>query len=214
MIKLPELLDQSRRYFARWHRVYTQWEFWAITIVTVGIYTALETTGVLAPLLGDATWLGRAIVVLVIMFTLPYAVRNKTQALRKGSRGNVRRFLPMAITGLLAATIVAFCFPIFTDPGSSQPLSGITLMLQQPLAIVVPVLYGLALFTVVRDYKQSRISAMFWIIGGYFSMLAVALAYTNTDADAPGAATWALAITMIAPLLAIVLCLIPQKASK
>jgi len=86
-------------------------------------------------------------------------------------------------------------------------------MLQHPVAIVVPALYLISARMAFKDYRESRIVILLWTIGGYFAMLAVAIAYTNIDVDVAKSFEWAFLLAFFLPIAVIIMSLFPLKTS-
>jgi hypothetical protein len=213
-----DLKGRLARYAKRWQTIYMQWEFWALAIGAIGGFRLLDELHMLPEFLAGNASLRGVIIAAIIMLPMPLILERKRR--RKNDDWFARllkrvaasgRVAPYVISGCLGLSVVAFLCPVFGAPGTTAPLSGWELLLRHPVAAAVPLLYIVCSVIVLWSYKEWRLTALLWIIGGYAGTWAVALAYTNTDANVAPGYEWALATLLLAPLVALAVCLIRPR---
>ncbi|HEX3082227.1 MAG TPA: hypothetical protein VHQ86_03155 [Candidatus Saccharimonadia bacterium] len=214
-----QMIFHPVKYFRRWLNIYRQWEFWALCLVVLGCYYSLDAAGLLPRYLHDHPNVAKTITTAIILLPMPYLIARKERRLHGRDDwfmrilGRVQRgkLLPTTIAGLLGVAAISFFFPIFADIHTKAPLTGLGLILQHPIAAGIPVVALGAAAAVLWDYQEWRWFAFFWAIGASAGVFAVAGLYTDADADISGIGGWAGMVALLAPAVAAVLCLIPQK---
>jgi hypothetical protein len=220
MIKSPETTSHALRYFRKWATLYKQWEFWAISVSFIFVYFMLGNYDLLPRYFVDQPAVGKILLTSLILTAATYVIKRKQIRLQGHEDWFARLFqpgqssaLPILVSGFLLLAVFGFCFPIFADAQTSQPISGIKLVVQHPIALIAPVLYIISAILFLKSYQSWRITAMLWTVGGYFALIAISIAFTNTDVDIKNGYDWAFFMVTIAPLCAIALSFIPLKSS-
>jgi hypothetical protein len=205
-------------YFQKWRNIYKRWEFWAMASTVIGTLTVLDVSGLSTDNFQRNHKTIASLATLIIMLPMPYILR-RTKAKTHGRNKEQARILrsitlsiPYAISGILVLSALSFCLPIFIDTRNSLPLSGLQLMLQHPIAVATPALYLMSARMAFKDYRDLRIVILLWTVGGYFAMLAVAIAYTNIDVDVAKNFEWAFLLAFFLPIAVITISLFPLKA--
>lgn len=208
-------------YLRKWANVYKQWEFWALVIGVLGAYFILNAAGLIPSFIAD-NGLSYVITTALIMLPMPYIMRRKEERLagkddwfmRLLKKVRAGKGLPIIAAILLAISVLAFLAEIFVDIDTGRKITGIELLLKQPLMAVGPLLYAISAVLALRDYKKWHITAALWTVGGYFALWATILAFTNTDAELPAdSSVVTTALALIAPLISMGLYAIPPKLS-
>jgi hypothetical protein len=185
---------KPQRYIQRWLKIYAQWEFWALSVAVIGIYYLMEAQDWLPTYLREHRDVGKALVTAIIMLPLPWLVRRKDRWLR-GRDDFFKRFwkhvtlsgyiVPIISLSLLVS-VLAYLGPAFIDPTTKQPLTGWTLMWQQPITGLIPLLFLVSAAAVQSNYGGWRWTAALWTLGGYFATWAAVFGFTDVETDITG----------------------------